>query len=91
MITNTTVVYSTGGGLTIGSSFGITLQVSGIVVNQTSTQTVGSRITRGYSISADASVPIGAHQVKFSTPVAGYTGTGSAPTAVATFTLTVTP
>lgn len=88
---NTVIVFSATGGLTIGSSFGINRQFAGIAVNQTSTQTTGSVITRSYAISADATVPIGVHEVRFSTPVTGYTGSGTAPTAVAVFSLTVTP
>ncbi|MBL0939323.1 MAG: hypothetical protein IBJ03_10525 [Gemmatimonadaceae bacterium] len=89
--TNTTVVFTATGGLTIGSSFTINRQYAGLTVTQTSTSTSGTTITRGYTITADASVPAGAHQISFSTPVAGYTGNGSAPTAVAIFTLTVSP
>ncbi|MCC6244177.1 MAG: hypothetical protein IT353_15145 [Gemmatimonadaceae bacterium] len=88
---NTTVVFTATGGLTIGSSFGLTRQFSGISITQTSSQVAGSTITKGYALSADASVPTGTHEVRFSTPVSGYTGSGSAPTAIAVFSLTVTP
>ncbi len=88
--TSATVVYSASSGLTIGSSFGIQRQYSGITVNQTSTQQSGNTITRVYSISPDASVPLGTTLVRFSTTVTGYTGTGTAPTSNADFSLTVT-
>lgn len=88
--TSATIVYSASSGLVIGSSFGIQRQYSGISVTQTSTQRSGNTITTVYTIGADATVPAGTHIVTFSTAVTGYTGTGSAPTAVAKFNLTVT-
>lgn len=87
--TTTTVVYVATGGLT-RSSFGINIPVPGISVTQNSSQTAGTAITRAYTIGADATVPIGIHAVRFSTPITGYTGNGVVPTASATFTLTVT-
>ena len=89
--TPVTVSYRATGGLVIGQSYTINMSVEGLTVNQVSSTTAGSTITTVYSVGANASVPIGTHTVRFSTPVSGYTGTGSVPTAiVATFSLTVT-
>lgn len=88
--TNTTVVYSASSDLTIGSSFGIQTTFGGITVTQTSSQRSGNTITRAYTVSTNASVPLGKHTVKFSTAVSGYTGTGTAPTSTVGFDLTVT-
>ncbi len=89
--TSTTVVYSATGGLVIGSSYTISRQHSGISVDQTSTQTSGSTITKVYAIGADGTVPLGTHEIRFSTPVSGHTGDGPAVlNVVATFILTVT-
>lgn len=90
--TSVTVVYKATGGLVIGSSYGFNKQYEGISIDQTSSVTSGSTITTIYSVGADATVPTGTSDVRFSTPVSGYTGTGSVPTAIAaTLKLTVTP
>jgi hypothetical protein len=88
--TSTTVVYSASNSLTIGSSFSIQRQYSGISVTQTSTQQSGNTITKVYTIGADNTVPAGTHLISFSTPVTGYAGNGTAPTAFVQFSLTVT-
>ena len=85
-----TVAFTASGGLMLGSSFTINTPVAGIMVTEDSRQTVGSTTTLGFTVGADGSVPAGIHSVRFSTPVTGYTGTGSAPTANVTFSLTVT-
>lgn len=91
-LASTTIVYSTTGGLVLGGGGGINKQYAGITVNQTSTSGSGASITEVYSIGADATVPSGTHNVTFSKPLSGWTGTGpsSASTQV-TFRLTVAP
>ncbi len=86
--TSTTVVFAATGGITFTST-GTYKQYSGISVDFTSTQTVGTTITRTYTIGADASVPAGVHEVRFTAPISGATGTVSTPVAI--FRLTVTP
>lgn len=87
--TSTTVVFSATGGLIVGGSLTINRQYGGIKVDQTSTQTSGSTVTRVFAISADATVPAGTHEVRFVAPVTGFTD-GSSGTTVAVFRLTVT-
>lgn len=88
----TTIVFSATGGLTIGSSYTINRPLTGITVDQVSSETSGSTITKVYEIEVDATVPPGSYAINFSTPVHGYLAGGSGPTHVnATFTLTVTP
>lgn len=87
--TSTTVVFSATGGLIIGGSLTINRQYGGIRVDQTSTQTSGTTITRVFAISADATVPAGTHEVRFVSPVTGFAD-GSSGTTVAVFRLTVT-
>lgn len=73
------------------SALNIRRQAVGITVNQISTQTVGSTITRVFAISPDVTVPAGLHEVRFEATVAGWTGSTTAPLPQATFSLTVTP
>ena len=87
----TTVVFSQTGGLVIGNTYSVNRQYEGISVIQTSFQKTSSLITFVYEISADATVPAGVHNVYFSTPVTGYTGSGTSPSASTKFTLTVNP
>lgn len=87
--TTVTVVFSTTGGLTV-SQINITRQYSGISVTQASSQTVGTTITRVFTIGADNTVPIGAHDVRFSPSVSGNTGSLPPQITNAIFTLTVT-
>lgn len=88
--TSTTLAQTTTGGLAMGPT-AITKPFAGISVSaSTATTITGSTRTAGYLIAASASVPVGNHEIKFTAPISGYTGNGSAPTSVATFTLTVT-
>ena len=84
-----TVVYTRTGGLTFKST-AVQRQYTGISITQTSTQTVGTTITRVYAISADETVPAGTHAVNFSAAIDNYTGTGVPPTPKAVFSLVVT-
>ncbi len=85
--TNTTVVYFASPNLRI-TAYQIQKQYGGITVNQTSTQGSGNNVTRAFTISADASVPLGTHIVNFWISVDGATNTVQ--TTRAEFSLTVT-
>lgn len=87
--TNITLVVTATGGLTI-NALNIQRQWAGIAVTQVSTQTSGGTLTRVFTITPDASVPIGAHAVNFRPSISGYTGSGVPPTPNAVFTVTVT-
>ena len=87
--TNTTLVVTTTGGLTI-DALNIQRQWSGISISQVSTQTSGGTLTRVYAIAADANVPLGSHAINFRPSISGYTGSGVPPTPAAVFTITVT-
>ena len=86
--TTVTVVFSATGGLTI-SQININRQFPGISVTQTSSQTVGTTITRVFTIGADNTVPVGTHDVRFSPSVSGNAGPLPPQITNATFTLTV--
>ena len=86
---STVLVQSTTGGLAMGQT-AIEKPFPGISVSPSTGTTIsGSTRTGGYFIGASASVPVGTHTVRFTAPILGYTGNGTAPTSVATFTLTV--
>jgi len=87
--TTTTVVFSATGGLSI-NALHLQRQFPGISLEQTSSQTVGTTITKIYTIGADATVPVGVHDVRFWSTLTGYTGTGTPPATLAIFKLTVT-
>ncbi len=90
--TSTSIVYSTTGGLTLGGGGSINKQYAGISVDQTGGSGSGASITEVYTIRADVSVPTGTHNVTFSKPVSGWTGSGPASAATqVTFRLTVAP
>ncbi len=82
----TTVVYSASANLTISSN-NIQSQQTGITINQTSNQGSGNNYTRAYSITPDATVPVGTHIVRFWIGVNNATSTVT--TTVAEFSLTV--
>ena len=87
--TSTTVVISVTGGLAMGPT-AVSKPHAGITVGQNTGDTnTGSSRTGTYLFAASPSVPTGNHAIQFSAPILGYTGSGAAPTARATFTLTV--
>ena len=87
--TATTLVQTTTGGLAQGQT-AIEKPFPGISVSSSTAATIsGSTRTQGFAIGASASVPVGSHTIRFTAPISGYTGNGSAPTSVATYTLTV--
>lgn len=84
-----TVVYSATADLVIGRSYTVQKQYGGIVVEQTNSTGSSPLITKTYMISADQTVPLGSHNINFSTTVDGYSGSGSVPSAHVAFPITV--
>lgn len=88
---NTTIVWSATGGLVFTGSFSIQRQYAGITIDQTSRTGSGANITETFTIGADATVPLGTHNVFFSTMPNGWVGMGTRSGAQVAFVLTVTP
>ena len=61
---NATVTYSASSNLRI-TGYNIQRQPTGISVTQTSTSGSGNNVVRSYAITADATVPVGTHIVRF--------------------------
>ena len=87
--TTVTVVFSATGGLNI-SKIVVSREYVGISIKESSTQTRGTTITRVFTIGADDSIPIGAHEVSFTPSVSGIRGYLNPQITNAIFTLTVT-
>ena len=86
--TTATVVFTVTGGIRINKIL-VSRPFAGITIVDKSSKTVGTTITRVFTIGADASIPEGAHQVSFKPSVTGYSGSVP-PITNAIFTLTVT-
>jgi hypothetical protein len=86
--TTATVVFTVSGGLRINKIL-VSRPFAGITIVDKSTKTVGTTITRVFTIGADSTIPAGAHQVSFKPSVTGYSGSVP-PITNAIFTLTVT-
>jgi hypothetical protein len=87
--TTATVIFTVSGGLRINQII-VSRPFAGIRIVDKSSKTVGTTITRVFTISADSTIPSGAHQVSFKPSVTGYAGDIAPPITDAIFTLTVT-
>lgn len=87
--TTATVVFTVTGGLRINKIL-VSRPFAGITIVDKSSKTVGTTITRVFTIGADTTIPAGSHQVSFKPSVTGYSGSVTPPITNAIFTLTVT-